>query len=162
MAVRLPPSTASAPTRGSTTSGTGCTPASRATCGSLRRTRSSINSPLNVPFRASSHLRRAWRRPSCTRRARAIPGRCRRQRADRAGHAGGASARSAHWDDSWPPALWPTSLICQSGSGRFGSQIPAAVALFRAKWDPRAIQVSRERRTRSPAVRENRIVHNER
>jgi AcrR family transcriptional regulator len=24
------------------------------------------------------------------------------------------------------------------GSGRFGSQIPAAVALFRAKWDPRA------------------------
>ena len=23
------------------------------------------------------------------------------------------------------------------GSGRFGSQIPAAVALFRAKWDPR-------------------------
>jgi AcrR family transcriptional regulator len=29
------------------------------------------------------------------------------------------------------------------GSGRFGSQIPAAIALFRAKWDPRGAGVRR-------------------
>ena len=127
-----------APTRGSTTSGTGCTPASRATCGSLRRTRSSINSPLNVPFRASSPLRRAWRR---------LSGHCGLEQFLADAVASGqivldmpvVQARDLligmiHGLTAQHMANEPDLPI---GSGRFGSQIPAAVALFRAKWDPR-------------------------
>src|SRR5829696_9960458 len=49
------------------------------------------------------------------------------------------------------------------GLGRFGSQIPAAVALFRAKWDPRGVGVGRvdvrlseKGGQRSTATRQNR------
>jgi AcrR family transcriptional regulator len=49
------------------------------------------------------------------------------------------------------------------GSGRFGSQIPAAVALLRAAWDPRGVDCGsvdsgalEEGGARSPAARKNR------
>ena len=50
------------------------------------------------------------------------------------------------------------------GSGRFGSQIPAAVALFRAKWDPRGANPGVQGKE-GPDRRQSgrtRIVHNER